>query len=200
MSTIAKYKEALQKQKGKQETLQAQLQKAQDAQASLLLRRDAIEWTQQLIQRTAVETQQLLVLRIEDIVQKTMDAVFPDIYKFSLQFTVSRGRSEARLVFTKDGEEVDPMTSTGGGLVDVVSMALRLACWAMSDTCNTLLFDEAMRFVSRDLAPRASEVLSELAKSLGIQIVFVTHSDAIESVADKAFVVKIKNGVSEVIG
>ena len=57
-----------------------------------------LEESQLLIQRVAQDTQSKLKFKVEDVVNTALDAVFPDEYSFSLDFELSRGKTEARLV------------------------------------------------------------------------------------------------------
>jgi DNA repair exonuclease SbcCD ATPase subunit len=92
----------------------------------------------------------------------------------------------------KDGEEIDPMTASGGGVVHVASFALRIAMWSLQRPRprETILLDEPFHFLSRDLQPKASELLKVISKRLGIQFVIVTHDDSLTEAADKVFEVK----------
>lgn len=161
-----------------------------------------LEESQLLIQRVAQDTQSKLKFKVEDVVNTALDAVFPDEYSFSLDFELSRGKTEARLVFNskKTGREIDPMNASGGGVVDLTSFALRIACFALEQgTDNVIVLDEPFRFISRDLQSRAGEILKSLSRKMGIQFIIVTHIAEMIDVADKIFEVKKnKSGISEI--
>ena len=161
-----------------------------------------LEKSQLLIQRVAQDTQSKLKFKVEDVVNTALDAVFPDEYSFSLDFELSRGKTEARLVFNskKTGREIDPMNASGGGVVDLTSFALRIACFALEQgTDNVIVLDEPFRFISRDLQSRAGEILKSLSRKMGIQFIIVTHIAEMIDVADKIFEVKKnKSGISEI--
>ena len=161
-----------------------------------------LEESQLLIQRVAQDTQSKLKFKVEDVVNTALDAVFPDEYSFSLDFELSRGKTEARLVFDskKTGREIDPMNASGGGVVDLTSFALRIACFALEQgTDNVIVLDEPFRFISRDFQSRAGEILKSLSRKMGIQFIIVTHIAEMIDVADKIFEVKKnKSGISEI--
>lgn len=77
----------------------------------------------------------------------------------------------------RDGIELDPMSSTGGGVVDVASFALRIAALLMQKPAGRLLLilDEPFRFVSEEYRDRVKDLVEELSKELGIQFIIVTH-------------------------
>jgi len=194
---ITPYREYIQKKLGERELLQKQLDGANDKKTALAERIVSIIEAQKVIQAVAMETQSQMVFRIEDIVNKVMASVFPD-YTFKLEFVIRRNKSEATLHFYKDDKEVDIMSSDGGGVVDVATIALRLAIWSLSTSVNTLLLDESGKYISRNLQPRFSDVLSELSHALNLQILLVTHSPALSDKADMLFNVELRDKVSEV--
>jgi len=195
---IDKYKAIIQRKRGQQEILIKQAEELREFLVSLHEKQIATEFLQVAIQKAAMETQQKLILHIEGIVNKIIDTVFPDTYTFKVEFKVAYGKSAARLIFFKDKDEIDLLEASGCGVVDCACIALRLACWSLSDSPNVILLDESMKHLSRDRQPRFAEVLREVTSALGLQIIFVTHSDLIESVADKIHTVSIRNGISSI--
>jgi len=172
------------------------------------LRRDVIvmqyrlahlELAQVFLQKVASETQNQLKYHIESIVQMALDAVFPDRYKYNVAFEMKRGRTEARMFLMEGDNEVDPMSACGGGVVDIIALALRITVYTLANTTNTIILDEPMRFVSKDLQPKASEIIKQLSNKLGIQFIIVTHNSEIVDQADKVFPVAIKDGRSFVL-
>lgn len=183
---------------GKRNHLKAELESIQETYTVQKELFQNLELTQALVQKVALETQSQLKIHIENIVQMALDAVFPNRYQFKVQFEMKRNKTEAN-IYLLDGEnEVDPMSSCGGGVIDIMSLALRITVYTLSRTRNVIILDEPMRFVSRDLQPQAAEMIKKLSEHLGIQFIIVTHSsDVIES-ADKTFTVQLKEGVSSV--
>lgn len=156
-----------------------------------ILLEDTLEG-QALLQQTAKETQEALRFHIQDLVQAALDSIFPGVYTFEVEFEIKRGRTEALLQLDKDGEKINPMDATGGGVVDIMSFALRLAAWSLSKTDNVILLDEPFRFVSANLRPLCGEILQGLSQRLGLQIIMVTHDEEMMAIADRQFVVDQK--------
>jgi DNA repair exonuclease SbcCD ATPase subunit len=161
-----------------------------------------LEKAQAFLQKVAQDTQEQLKIHVEDIVQLALDAIFPDKYTFEIQFTIAYGKTTAELVFIskQSGHIVDPMIASGGGVVDICSFALRLACWTLSRGVDkVIILDEPFRFLSKNLQERAGTLLKELSTKLGIQIILTTHLDALIDTADKTIQVKLdKKGVSQI--
>lgn len=162
-----------------------------------------IEEAQIFLQTVAQSTQEKLKFQIEDIVNIALETVFPDEYEFKIEFNVSRGKTDAELVFLdkRTGQTIDPMDAAGGGVVDLTCFALRIASWALEKTCdNVLILDEPMKFVSRDLIFNVCEIMQRLSKKLNLQIILVTHIPEFVNIADKVFEIKKdSSGISKVI-
>lgn len=145
-----------------------------------------IEKARIIAQLVAQATQSELEYKIASIVTAALETVFPEPYEFVIKFDIKRGRTEAILSLKQNNMEIDPMTGTGGGVVDVASFALRLACYLISTPRgqNTIIMDEPFRFVSTDLQPKVGELLQEMSQKLGIQFIMVTHENELKEYAD----------------
>ena len=165
-------------------------------------RQKLIEQSQAFLQRVAQQTQEHLKFQVEDIVNLALETCFPGEYTFQIMFNISRGKTDAELVFLdqKTGRQVDPMNASGGGVVDLTCFALRIACYALERGIdNVIVLDEPFRFLSRDLQERAGEILRNMSKKMNLQIILVSHIGEIINVADKVFEVKKDDkGVSHI--
>jgi DNA repair exonuclease SbcCD ATPase subunit len=140
-----------------------------------------------IIQTVAEQTQKKIEYHISNLVSMALAAVFPDPYTFVLRFVKRREKTEADLLFVKDGNEGSPMDLSGGGPLDVASFALRTATWAIKPTRNVLIQDEPFKYVSRDLQSKCSEMLKYLSNKLNIQMILVSHVPEIIDCADAVF-------------
>ncbi len=138
---------------------------------------------QEILQGIAKEVQQAAHTQISSVVTRCLEAVFGDeAYQFKIDFKQARGKTEARLLFVRDGEEIEPIDSTGGGVIDVASFALRLSCLILSRPARrrVLIMDEPWKFLSRDYQPLMRDMMEVLSEELGVQFIIVTHSDLIK--------------------
>lgn len=158
----------------------------------------ALEKALVFVQEVAQLTQAQLTVHIQDVVNTALDTCFPGEYEFKLIFEIKRNKTEARLVFLKNGFEIDPMEASGGGVVDVAAFALRIAAWSLGTTDNVICLDEPMKFLSRDLQPRAGEILKEISTKLGIQFIMVSHVADIINSADRVFTISLNKNESVV--
>ena len=192
-------KEFIDQKKGERESIEKLLAEKKKEKISLEKRLINIELAQVFLQNVAKETQEKICYHIEDIVQLAIDTCFPGEYEFSLGFEIKRGSTEAKIKFLKNGNEIDPMKSAGGGVVDMAAFGLRIAVWSLSTTDNVIILDEPFRFLSKDLQPKAGQILKRLSEKLGLQFIMVTHNEDIVDSADKIFTVKKESDKSRII-
>lgn len=130
-----------------------------------------------IAQKVAKKVQQEAHSRISAVVSRCLSTVFDDPYEFQIIFEEKRGKTEARIVFIRDGKELDPLTAAGGGVVDVAAFALRLACLVLARPPHRKLvvLDEPFKFVSLAKIPKVRALLESLSEEMGLQIIMVTH-------------------------
>jgi len=137
-----------------------------------------LQEAQQLIQQLAEQVQNQVHRKISHVVTRCLKTIFVDeAPDFKISFVRARGKTEARLLFVQDGHELDPLDSHGGGLIDVASFALRIACLMLSRPPHrkVIIGDENFRFVNgEEYQERMGELLMTLAKELGFQFILVS--------------------------
>lgn len=160
-----------------------------------------LEEVRVLFQTAAQVTQQQLSIQTSDIVSNALAVVFDDPYEFKVNFVKRRNVTECDLVFVKDGEEYDPLSSCGYGAADIASLALRVVYWKLDETNsrNCLILDEPLRNLSLDKQPLASRMIKNLCKiGDGLQFLIVTHNIALTEEADKVYKTnKTKHTITE---
>lgn len=143
---------------------------------------DAVE-AQRITQLVSASLQQKAHERISVVVSRCLSSVFDEPYQFKILFEQKRGRTEARLVFMDGTNEVDPLSASGGGVVDVAAFALRLSALLLSRPARrrVLIADEPFRFVSAEYRERVRMMLEELSRELGVQFILVTHIEELKT-------------------
>lgn len=177
------------------------------AQADIELWRDV----QVLLSKASEFAREQLKTRIEQTVTAALAAIFADsTMKFEIEMGNIGGRPSAdwRVVSSYgdigSGDQVSvvasPEDAKGGGVTDVVSLALRLALLELSrpKPGGPVLFDEPGKMISKEYLPSVADFLKQYAAKTGRQIIMVTHHEVLADVADVGYVVKQENGVSEV--
>lgn len=134
---------------------------------------------QQIVQVVAETLQNKIHSHIASIVTRCLEAVFDDPYEFRIIFEQKRGRTEARLMFERDGLQLDPKHGVGGGVVDAAAFALRLSCLLIRTPRRRklLVLDEPFRMISRhkQYRERMRQFLEKVSEEMDIQFIIVTH-------------------------
>jgi len=176
-----------------------QLRLAEAGVERLTSRAKAIDEALSYAQQVAKQTQEQVKFQLEDIVNMALNAVYASKYRFSVLIDAKRGGTEAKLVlFNENGDELDPMDSTGGGVCDILSFALRIALLIISKNDRVLIMDEPFKFISKDVRESALEIIKRISTDLGVQIICVTHDIELIECSDRVFRVTQGGGISAV--
>jgi len=153
-----------------------------------------------VLSKVAEQTQLRFKEKVESLVTMAIQSVFDRNFKFVLVFEQKRNKFECRPVVMENSIEYTPKDDMGGGIVDVISFALRVVLWNLQKpkSRNILILDEPMKYVGKgDLLDRAGNMLREISHRLGIQLILVTHEPQLSEIADIAYLVSHRNGKSE---
>jgi len=98
------------------------------------------------------------------------------------------------------GQSYDVINSFGGGISDIISIALRIAllCRWQPQLNRVILFDEAGKFVSVKDQELLAEFVRRASEALQIQMIWISHSNVLEQAAHKTFEITKTGGVSHV--
>ena len=112
---------------------------------------------------------------VAGVVTESLNSVYPDNpYEFKLEFRESAGKTVVDTLLYRDGEPLDPMSSTGGGVWDVLAFALRvslLILTARDDTRKLLVLDEPFAFLhGAEKIRRAYETMENVGRQFGLTI------------------------------
>ena len=161
----------------------------------------------EFLNKTAKEARDKTIKSIESLATMAVRAVYDQPMEIRLQYKEKSKSSTSdkmtlQLVRLVDGEEVITgiLDEVGGGLIETVSFALRIACLKWLGYGGPIILDEAYKSLSKDeKIENIAMFLAELNKAGGNQIIFSTHApEVFEPIASKSFLVTINNGVSEV--
>lgn len=188
--------------------LQMKQQERDKKQSELTQAKKDIETWQQvqiLFSKVSEFARAQLKARIEETVTAALQAVFErDDIAFEIEMrTVNNQPSASWQVVSLYGDTTisgDPESSRGGGVSDVVSLALRLSLMELSRPRpeGILMLDEVGKHISKEFAPNVAAFLKQYAQKTGRQIILITHQADLADVADVSYRVTQENGVSEV--
>jgi hypothetical protein len=188
----------LEQKKGQRDQILSSISKVESEIENIKCNTLNLERSQTIVQIIAQKTQKELTYSISNLVSLAHASIFSDPYEFDIDFITRRGRTESEIFFKKKGEKFHPMSASGGGAVDLTSLVLRSVCWNLQSprSRNIIIWDEPLKFLSKDLLLKANEMIHMINEELKIQMIIVTHLEELEG--DAVFYVKNINGVSDV--
>lgn len=143
---------------------------------------------------------------MESLVTNALGIVFPGDLQFNIDTEEKGEKTEAYFTVssTYGGEHVvktEPQESRGGGIVDIISLALRIALLETSRPAlnGPLVLDEPAKHVSQDYSQNVAQFLNLVVNTFERQVIMVTHNNYLADSGDKAFEVKIESGVTQVM-
>ena len=154
-------------------------------------------WT---LAEVAKLTQQKVSNHIESLVTMAIQSVYDSNFTFHCDFDIKRNKSECILsIKEKDGRNFTPKDEDGGGILDVISTALRIVLWTMQEprSINTFVLDEPGKFLG-DLIEPFGVFIKEVSRKLNIQFIIVSHDQRLKSIGDRIWNVTKRNRISTV--
>jgi DNA repair exonuclease SbcCD ATPase subunit len=141
------------------------------------------------------QTQKRFKEKVETLVTMAIRSVFDRPFQFLLEFERKRNKMECRPEIKElvDGKSrtFDPSEDMGGGIVDIISFALRVVLWSLENprSRSVIVLDEPMKNLGK-LVSLAGQVLKEISHRLNFQLIIITHEDSLIEIADRAYYVK----------
>jgi ABC-type glutathione transport system ATPase component len=101
-----------------------------------------------------------------------------------------RGGTTMKLYVEREGKREDVMKGQGGSVANVLSVGLRLVALMKLDPVEhrkVLVLDEQDCWLAPELVPRLVQLVAEAARSLGFQVLMISHHDvaSFEQYADR---------------
>lgn len=156
-----------------------------------------------LFQKTSEYARQQAKRQIETLVTKCLQYVFESNIELIIELDELRNKANAEfyVVTESDGMiiKTKPELSRGGGVVDVVSLALRIAFLQIHKPQieGPLILDEPAKHVSEEYIFNVGEFLKQTSEMFGRQIIMVTHNNYLASIANKAYRVDYNQTISK---
>jgi DNA repair exonuclease SbcCD ATPase subunit len=184
-SEIKKQKESLIKLKGVKEQLEKQIEEAESSLINLQDEQKINSQASLFMLSEIVERRQKQLEAIQAIATSALQQIYGDEY--SLKFDTfeeqrkdgaNNFRIEIKIVSPHNGQTMETglLNERGGGLIEVVSFALRIAALKWLKYDGPILLDEAWKSMSNDYKiDQVVQFLREVTDSTGRQVILVTH-------------------------
>lgn len=144
-----------------------------------------------LMQRMSEEQKALAMKRLEDLGTYALQYALGQNYEMKISIPKDKNgkpkkKQETEIKIVKNGIEMDPEDSNGGGVIDIVSMALRIVTMQTYEPFidGPIILDEPFKMVSKQFIPQLSEFMKNIAQDFGRQIILITHNDYLTSMTD----------------
>ncbi len=190
---------------GKRQVLKDSLDNIQNQIERELKYEDLLTKVILLFQKTAAYAREQSKRQIEDLVTKCLQFIFETDIEFLIELSEKRSVPNAEFFVKSNYDEgysviTRPELSRGGGVVDIVSIALRLAFIQLHRPIieGPIILDEPGKHVSSDYIFNLGDFLNKSSSLFNRQIIMVTHNEHLAQICDKAYTVDIKNGISYV--
>lgn len=191
--TIQNYRKWLEDQKTEKAYLVKEIglkENSIDARKTIVERQIKARWVLSEVSRL---TQTAFKRDVENLVTMVIRSVLDQPLTFCVDFEIKRNKSECLLRVRERGNEpYVPKEEQGGGLVDVISIALRVVFWSLQKprSRNVFLLDEPTPNIGKGKPlRRLGNVLRELSHRLKVQFILVSHESNLIDTADRAWYV-----------
>ena len=175
--------------------------KARDNQAQL----GRLFETRDILQDTATQSREHARNILQSAVTTALQYIFGSDYSCNIHIPQDTLKPEAYvyIVQNRNGTlvQTEPIYGRGGGIVDVVSLALRAAIVQLSNnppTTGPIILDEPGKMVSAQHGVKLAEFIDFLSKELNRQVILTTHNMDLAASAVKVFMVDMVNGATVV--
>ncbi len=196
MMNLSDVKDKLREFKANEKLLGKQISEKSAQISDNKIRAERITKANWLLVEAAKATQNSVKEYLEITTTKLIRAAYDDRpFKFLVEYETKRNRSNCFLrVQEGDNEPSVPKEDDGGGMVEIISTALRCEMWGLERprSRNVIFLDEPMESLGNRIGP-AIQMLRNIATEAKIQLVIITHNTEFLRIADRSWTV-VHNG------
>lgn len=142
---------------------------------------DKLEQVSLILQKLSEKQREIAKMRLEELGTQALQYSLGSNYRMVIELSESRKRPQAFLfVIDEDkGIKTSPLDDNGGGIIDIISIALRLVVLQAHEPAidGPIILDEPFKMVSKEYIPMLSDFLKKISNDFGRQIIMVTHNE-----------------------
>lgn len=190
------------KQKGRKEQLLEHRSKLEKTLQRCIDNLELLEKVRILLGRVSEFAREQARVQIESLVTNCLQFIFDTNLEFGIEINEVRGRAEAEFFVISNyiGQVIKtkPQDARGGGVIDIISLAIRIAMLECSDEeiKGPVILDEPAKHVSDEYIVQVSEFLKQVALMFKRQVIMVTHNKHLREMADRWYKVEMIDGIS----
>lgn len=202
-AAVANFGEYVRRRRWEYERLCAELAAAERALAELKEKETILAQAREVFQLAAEAAREQARQSVERVVSWALQSVFGPEISFEVALSERRDQPEAdfAVVSTYGGTapvRTEPTEARGGGVVDIISLALRFVLLERSRMGGPLVLDEPGKHVSEEYSRTLGEFIRLLSEDAERQIIIVTHNTELAETGALAYRVELRNGESRV--
>lgn len=156
-----------------------------------------------LLEQCNIAARDFVKIEVEQLVTQGLRSIFEDAtIQFNIDFVTKRNQVEAEFTLSHEEDEVriqgDILSTYGGGIVDVISVSLRIIIMQLMKIKGPLILDEPGKMISAQFIGAFGKFLTESANAFDRQIIMITHNSKLVEFANNTIEVFQTGGVSHI--
>lgn len=201
-SNLNYLKEFVARETGKRDKTEEQLFQFKEEAKAIEDRIELLSKVGVLLQKTSEYARSQAKIQVESLVTKCLQYIFETNIEFLIEIQEQRGKSNAVFYVINEIDNMliktRPELSRGGGVVDIVSLALRIAFLQTHKPKiqGPLILDEPGKHVSDEYIFNVAEFLKQTSELFDRQIIMVTHNNHLAAIGSKSYKVNLNGSIS----
>lgn len=163
---------------------------------------DILEKVMSLFQMTSQFARDQAKNQIEALVTKCLQYIFDSSVEFQIELEELRNKASAEFYVVNSTKDfflkTKPEQSRGGGVVDIVSLALRISFLQTHKPpiLGPLILDEPAKHVSEEYIHNVGDFLKQTSEIFNRQVIMVTHNSHLAALSNSAYRVEYSGNTS----
>lgn len=163
---------------------------------------DILEKVMSLFQMTSRFARDQAKNQIEALVTKCLQYIFDSSVEFQIELEELRNKASAEFYVVNSTKDfflkTKPEQSRGGGVVDIVSLALRISFLQTHKPpiSGPLILDEPAKHVSEEYINNVGDFLKQTSEIFNRQVIMVTHNSHLAALSNSAYRVEYSGNTS----
>lgn len=190
---LSKLNNYISREEGKKEKLTEQLQYYKSEKKKVSAELEILEKVTIIFQMTSEYAREQAKKQIETLVTKCLQYIFESNVEFVIELEELRNKANAEFYVTDTIDDLiiktKPELSRGGGVVDIISLALRIAFLQIHKPPieGPLILDEPAKHVSEDYIFNVGIFLKQTSELFNRQIIMVTHNNHLSAISNNTY-------------
>jgi DNA repair exonuclease SbcCD ATPase subunit len=201
---LLKLNSFISKEQGKREKIQEDIEESKKIIKEIDKQIELNEKVSILLQKTSEFARNQAKLQIESLVTNCLQYIFENNIEFEIEIEESYNKPSAEFyVITNDKDMIvktKPELSRGGGVIDIISLALRIAFLQIHKPRieGPLILDEPAKHVSEEYIYNVADFLKKASEMFQRQIIMVTHNNHLSAIGTNTYRVALNGTISQV--